>query len=135
MPYPFLCRALPRSQLETPAVLTFTASGCLTSLNEAFWVLSGFFPENWLERRWYRILQPCFSIYALLEFLVLGVVSCAIVTLSLVPKIYNGASLLMHTSMLLPHAGFFLVAPFVQIPLLRNAGSRLRRNLDTRPAQ
>merc|ERR1712117_711659 len=69
--------------LETPACITFAGSGCLTSLNEAFWVLSGFFPENWLRRRWYRILQPCFSIYALLEFLALGSVSCVVGTRSL----------------------------------------------------
>jgi len=124
----FFTDAFRAANLETPAVLTFTASGCLTSLNEAFWVLSGLFPESWLQQRWYRVLQPCFSIYALLEFLVLGLMSCAVVTYSLVPKIFGGASPYMYSSMLLPHVGFFAVAPLVQVPLLRNAVRRLRRS-------
>lgn len=116
------------ANLQTPAVMTFMSSGCLTCLNEAFWVLSSFFPESWLQQRWYRVLQPCFSIYALLEFLVLGLVSCAVVTWSLVPKIYNGESPYVHSCMLLPHMAFFTVAPLVQVPLLWNAINRLRRN-------
>ena len=111
--------------VATPACMTYMASGCLTSSNEALWVVSSFFTPATLDGKPYRVGQKLSALCALTQFILLGGVSAVLATVSLLRFMAKGELVFVRACMVVPMIAFFVVVPFVQFPLWKGALSRL----------
>jgi hypothetical protein len=111
-----------------PETNLYCGAGCLTSGNEALWVASSFFPASWLDSKIYRVGQKVFAFTALTQFLLVGGYGAFFSLLrhsSIVFAAVEDHYTVARTCVIIPCIAFFLIIPFVQIPLLRGAFSRL----------
>jgi len=121
----FAKESFSRYMLSVPPGCTYMASGCLTSINEALWVASSFFPEALIEHKVYRVGQKFTALCALSQFLSVGSLSAALAAAGLMRSMLEtGEDLVVKACMIFPLFAFFTVIPFVQIPLLKGAFGR-----------
>ena len=139
--------------IACPTACTYMSSGCLTSFNEALWVASSFFPMWLIEHKIYRVGQKLTALLALSQFIVIGGFSAAVTCASLVFAIRDDFALtqaevaaagshideiedgrrrrriVVRICMLMPTFAFFMIVPFVQVPLWKGAFQRFKEAL------
>lgn len=115
--------------LATNACVTYMAAGCITSINEALWVASSFFPQSWIMDRRYKLAQMSTAFSCLSQFIAIGAVSAAVSCWDLIRYMSKNEHLAVRLCMFIPNFAFFLVVPFVQIPLWHGALRRIRSML------
>ncbi len=101
------------------------ACGSITSVNEALWVLSSFFPPELAAHKRYKFAQTCTAFSCLTQFLALGSVSNFISCRDLFKYICLGDMVAVRMCLFFGCVCFFAVTPFVQIPLWWGARGRL----------
>eukprot|EP00811_Abedinium_folium_P007722 NODE_17126_length_960_cov_3.632653.p1 GENE.NODE_17126_length_960_cov_3.632653~~NODE_17126_length_960_cov_3.632653.p1 ORF type:complete len:226 (-),score=57.96 NODE_17126_length_960_cov_3.632653:197-874(-) len=118
--------------VATPTLVTYIGSGCLMPLNETQWVFTSCLPKKVkkvVESRYYFKLQAASSVLALLVVFFISVQMAVLTITQLGMALYVGKRELDAVGAMFMASCFilFLVAPFVQMPLLRKALRKLVR--------
>ena len=111
---------------ESPFIILYISAGSVTCFNEALWIGSSFFTLPMLESRAYQIGHKLLAFTVLVQFIVVGSISCAIGSLDMLDKFKKGEDTVVSASMLTSMLCFFAVIPFVQIPLLKAVYGKLK---------